>query len=488
MNFSNIVTHYLTRKVKNLTKFAGMSWLPIFLNALTENEFDAAKKMRLIGKEKQVFQYLLSFRKKELPSKQKIYAALDISETHYYKINSVLLSKLYVLFAPGNDIFSLLLFLRNKGLFNLFKHELLGQEKQLQKKPSGPENNSFYLKSFHLLIDLPYKYYDEKLTGIFGKRYLETLDKCTESDVLYVKYHKLFSDLNRGAAKKNPGKTLNTGLNDLLREEAKLSGKAHYLALYYLYRAIISYFTFYEVNTEKRLTYVKKAIALKDKIAYFFPIDIGKFLDLLYADSLMFGNKTEEAYKIYSRAFDSGIQNDMYGYYYHCEQYALIAIIMKQYEKAESFLNSVFETCIHDKIDIYATRGALTFAKLFLSSNNHKKAIHYIHLAKQINEKSFYLPFDLQLRVLENIYFYTKNDLEFARQLANRNLKFIQSRESGHLFESYVSFWKILNLFVSAREKSMSVDSETMEQYGKLQHNFKNLYCNLLEMLIPRGA
>ena len=461
-----------------------MSWLPIVLNSLTEEELFKLKALKLIGKERLVYNYVLSFRKKSIPEKTKICSHLEISETHYYKINSVLLSKIYIIFTDDNNPLSLFGFLKSKGLFTLVKHEILAKDKEIIKEKEENKNTAFYLNCFHLLIDLPYKFYDEKLTNQFGGKYLKTLANCTESDNLYITYHKLFSDFNRNAARKNAVKNQKIQLSDLLEEEKKLAASTHYLACYYLYRTIISYYTFYKSDSAKILEYVKKATQLKDKIAYLFPIDIGVFLELLYADSLMFASKTEEAYSIYHKAFSKGVPTEMYGYYYHCEQYGLVSIIMKQCEQAEQFLKEVFTSCIDDKTDIYATRGALTFAKLYLSCNDYKQAIHYINIAKQINEKSFYLPFDLQLRVLENIYFYLKNDFLFAKQLATRNIKFIKGQHNNQTFENYILLFKSIIAFTNQIEEGTAIEKTILKKQISLQNGFKNLYCNLVEKLM----
>src|SRR6185369_92712 len=105
-----------------------------------------------------------------------------------------------------------------------------------------------------------------------------------------------------------------------------------------------------------------------------------------------------------------------------------LALVNGEYEKAQHILDDNFANIIEYDKDIYATRGALAFAKLYLSTGDYKQALKYINTAKQINEKAFYVPFDMQIRMLENIYFFLKGDHDFALQLANRNLKFLSAQ------------------------------------------------------------
>ncbi|MBL7882487.1 MAG: hypothetical protein JNL69_00345, partial [Bacteroidia bacterium] len=243
-----------------------MSQLHSLIKTLNEAEIAALKSIRLIGKEKEVFDFVVKLKNSDFPELTEILSNLKITDTHYYKINSVLLRKAYQTIIPnqGNE---LLLYLKQKSLFNLLRHELLTQE----KKSTKALNDTFYLQGFHYLIDVPYKFYDKKLTETFGKKYLANKKNVNRSDELYVKYHLLFSEINRTAARKNPIKALGFTIKDLLKQEKELEKTSHHLAQYYLYRCICSYYTYYDKSNTKIIEYLKKAISLKEKIAYFFP-------------------------------------------------------------------------------------------------------------------------------------------------------------------------------------------------------------------------
>jgi hypothetical protein len=452
------------------------------LQTLTEKELAELDNLRLIGKEKLVFDYTKRFRDKELPDIPEVAEALKLTESHYYKINSILLRKAYTTLVPQQGT-ELLQFLKRKNLFNLLRHEILFQDKKLIAKLSATEQEKFFLICFHYLIDLPYKYYDKKLIGAFGRKYIDSRKDGSESDELYIKFHTLFADLNRLAAKKNPGKFLHVTPEELLKYEKELEGSKHYLATYYLYRSICSYYSYYDKQPEKVLEYIKKAMLLKDKIAFFFPIDISLFLHLLYADALFTNNNIEEAENIYNKAFEQGVDENIYGYYFHCEQYILVSIIRKKFNQARELLDKVFQPCINNRLDIYATRGSMCFVKFYLSTGDLKKALAYLNIAKVNNEKTFYLPFDVQLRVLENIYFFLKKDYDFSYQLANRNIKFLKSQEQTDIFENYLMLWKNIIGMLNAIMKKSPMNTELINDYNFLNKHYTNLYCGLLEKM-----
>ena len=94
------------------------------------------------------------------------------------------------------------------------------------------------------------------------------------------------------------------------------------------------------------------------------------------------------------------------------------------------------------------------------------------------------MPFDLQLRVLENIYFYLKNDFLFAKQLATRNIKFIKGQHNNQTFENYILLFKSIIAFTNQIEEGTAIEKTILKKQISLQNGFKNLYCNLVEKLM----
>ena len=76
--------------------------------------------LRLIGKEKSVFDYTRRHLSGEFPEMEKVLKELQITDAHYYKINSVLLRKCYQTLVPGQEP-ELLQYLKRKSLFQLLR-------------------------------------------------------------------------------------------------------------------------------------------------------------------------------------------------------------------------------------------------------------------------------------------------------------------------------------------------------------------------------
>ena len=149
-----------------------MSQLHLFLNTLKEPEKKSLGNMNLRGKEREAFEYTLRFLRKEFPESDKVIQDLGVTKTHMYKLNSVLLSKCYQCLFP-NDIFLLLAYLKQNGLYVLMRTEAKAAEKELLENLSPKEKEDFYLRLFHLFIDVPYKYFDKKIVLEYGDKYLK---------------------------------------------------------------------------------------------------------------------------------------------------------------------------------------------------------------------------------------------------------------------------------------------------------------------------
>lgn len=462
-----------------------MNWLHAFINSLNDSEIKKISEQNLIGKEKELAQYFISHKNREILKADEICEKFQISATHYYKICSVLLYKFYRTLTDTENPFNLFQFLIGKGLFAHFKSAVLQAEKKALKNPKADLAN-FYLKTFHLLLDVPFRFFDEKLRNRFAQNYLKYKPDVSINDKDYIEYHCIYNDINIAAARKNPSKHLKINIQQFLKNEDKLKSNNSYLALYYMYRTVCSYYSYFDKKPHEVIKYLQKAIELKDQIKYFFPINIDHFLNLLYADALFVNNQPDKALNIYAKILEKGIEKTMYGYYYHYEQYILLNIIHENYHDAERILEEQFQSCIKNKMDIYATRGAMSYAKLYLSKGEVKKATEYIRIGNAINEKTFYLPFDIQLRVLENMAVLLKGDYVFAKKLAQKNSKFITSQKEIQLMKDYLDLWKhiikLCNVAMHYESKSETLNNSAEE----LNKVFISLYANLPKIITKK--
>lgn len=456
------------------------------LNKLNDIEVEKLQNFRTKGKEKEVYNYLLKTRKKKLQSSVSIAKSIDISSNHYHKINSVLISKLFChLF--GNDKIQLLNWLKCHSLYSILKTELKNICKEFTFTTAKNNNSKFYLSCFHACLDLPFSEYDISLSNSLGNIYLKSLVSATEADEWYVKCHLLFADCNRASASRNPIKNFSFNLEYFNKELDYLKNKKFFLALFYLNRTFVSYYTYYVMDAKKALFYLEKAIEIQDEVSEFFLIDIKQFLQLNYADILLDSNKYQEAFQKYTSIFNSGVSSEMYGIYYHLEMYIISAICTKHYKIAEGLYLKYFESTLNPDDMLNFLRGILCKAKLTLALQDYKATLRSINIARNINDKTSYLPFDLQLRVIENVTFLLKKDYEFAKQLAYRNIKFIQGLPAKKRYEKTVSLYKSISNIVLAKNKNKKLSNNLINVIKSSEEWVVPIYGNIINDILAEN-
>src|SRR4051812_44946483 len=113
-----------------------MSYLLDFLRSFNQNELTAFKKLDLVGKEELVRdEYIRQLENKKL-DEAKLPAKLQLSPSHFDKINSVLLDKIiFQMF--GDDYRKILGDILARGLSGLMLHELRIIQRRILKEKNA---------------------------------------------------------------------------------------------------------------------------------------------------------------------------------------------------------------------------------------------------------------------------------------------------------------------------------------------------------------
>lgn len=447
-----------------------MSWLRKLIDVLDTEEKNTVLKISLRGKEKQMMHLYLNYSSSE-NYKEEILDKMGITETHFYKINSVLIEKILSEFDQKN-ILKRVHFLNQKEFYSLLKTEVLLFIKKNNKRFNDPQ---LALELFRKCIDLPFNEYDEKLVDKAGVFYLESLGKTLPEHREYIFYHTMLADCNRFASKKNSTKYFRYTEAELLEFEKKINKKYH-LAHYYLLRTILSYYTYYFYKPELQIKYIDKAIQLKPYIKHHFPIDLDVFFSLLKADVYYSNYKFSQSLKIYNEAFRKKISKETYGYFYHCEQYILNHLIAGNNARAAKLIVDLFEN--DNTGGINHLRYLLTKSKFYLNCKDFKEANSLILKAYELNQKSVFLPFEIQIKVLENMLFYLKKDFEFCKFLAIKNLNYFKTNKGFP--ENYLLLFKTIKLCCIQKIKKATISKNTMEIIEQLNEKLSGIFPHII--------
>ena len=459
-----------------------MSQLHTFLNVLQNSELVKIKRGRLIGKEKRVFDFLLSYRHKELPHLEQIVSELDVSGNHYYKICSVIIDKFYELLVPEKG-YELLYLLNRKGLYNLFTHELLMQEKALKSPNVKPEYiQKFYFNAFNLLQRVSAIDLNEDLILSYGNKYLHSIVVKREDDQYYVRCSFLATRLFLLKATKKDIEVSASILKELQKIEKLLQNSNHFSARFQLNRAMSVYYNHSVNEPEEVIKYINNNIDLMNSKPSAFkeeelPLAKCKIAEMEYNRSHF-----EVSYKMYSAIFEEYAEQLTNDFYHHAK-FVQLALILNKFDKAEELIGQHFLVFLESKQPGTGTMASLLYAKLYLFKDPLNGANKYIQSAKKLINKSFYLQYEFEVRILENIYLILSDDIKSAKSALKKNLKFMNSKGFTLKNSEMIFVFILLQEFLKPDYKVKGLNKRMQYRYDLLQMSYAAVYGKLLAIV-----
>lgn len=446
-----------------------MNYLFRYLCLLTEAERVIIEQLELTERERQVLDALLSMGASVTVSKTVLLQQLAMSSAHFDKICSVLLDRVYAAIVPegGN---ALLYDLNRRSLFGHFRHQMKKQEKHLYASgASAQEISSFYTACLAQMQRISRVDYDDKLFRETGAKYLASKPGRTPGDDVLVEAGLVNSLIQNTAAlgrQLRLGDEIEQRLNALAVRARELDEEPNVEALYQCFRAWVAFYTGIDSQPAMRLTYLQQIATLCER----YPDRISEEEKILtparIAEARYAASEFETAAHRYAEVFETHAEV-MHRDFYHTTKYAQVLIILGECARAEKLLDQRFGVFVQNKEANMATMGSLSYAKLYLRAGQFDRAKYFIDLGFELIAKNFYIQYEIELRILETVYFYLSGDQEFAETLSTKHLKYLQSR--GFTLRTsryYPWFFTLIPAFISEKAGLRKL---TAKQEAKLQ-------------------
>ncbi len=460
-----------------------MSQLQSFLNVLQPTEISKLKKIRLIGKEKRVFDFIYSFRYKELPEVEDICKEMEITSTHFYKICSVLMDKFYDELIPERG-YNLLFYLNRKDLYNHFTHEMLMQEKDMLKEgETKAVLEHFYSKCFELLQRVSAKNLDEDLIISYGEKYLAIKKDKKEHDEFYVRNSFLATKLYLLKATRKDVEASKEIHEELEKTEQELVKSKNIPAKFQLNKAMSVYYNHSSGEPQKVIQYLTNNLELIEaNSAVFSKEELAltkcKIAEMYYMDSEF--EKSFEEYSANFEAYSDILEND----FYHHAKFAQVALIISKYDFAKELIANRFNIFIDSKQAGSGTMGSLLFAKYYLLTGNYDEANKYIQNAKKLVSKSFYIQYEFETRILENIYFIFKHDFKQAKSLLKKNIKFMNSKGFNLKNSEMIYVFVLLEEILKPEFRDRNLNNRLLTKLDLLHNSYAAFYGKIVDMVM----
>lgn len=460
-----------------------MNLLFDFLKNLPDAELRIVKFMQLKGTTGKVFDAMVTQAGKGTFDREAIQKQTGVSDSHFDKITSELLSKCYKTLFP-NEGLDLLNFLSMRIAFN--KHyykELPRQLKRAEKLPGKAEKAVFYKGCIdHQHFNLPIMYKDIKVLTKLGENYIamvpaaerKTATLIVQCRILFNKIDNLFA---AATIKDTEGKFL---------EQLKKLGKPediegheplfeYYWVRLYYYLAIEDFATAIEVT--------KEAIGQLSKWPH--PQSALNILrlELKLSELYYFSNRFEDSFEKYRSVFAGPHADIIPERGYHTTKYVQICCITYHLKEAKAILDKM-QTFYGDKLEqSLPVRDVFSFIKYYLFADEYDKAFEFLQLGFQKNPKARYFQYEIELRNLQVALFYLTGKKAMALQMCERNIKYLRSHGYSVKESNYPYFYILTRAIFeqsTTGRRFKAIEEEKMERY--LRGSF-GVYGRLLQKM-----
>ncbi|MGE3801592.1 MAG: hypothetical protein AB7H80_11275, partial [Candidatus Kapaibacterium sp.] len=377
-----------------------------YLKSLKAEEEELLGEITLTEREREVLNLLLAVRFEDNPTKEDACIHLEMSSSMFDKTCSILLHKAYEAIVPEGGI-PLLSDLHRRSLASNFARELQRQEKEIGKRPKG-EKYEFYRKVFNLLHTRFSILYSPEL----AKRVATILKRLEpgKGTEYYTQACLLGIQIWRVAAGDANERAERELLNELEKLDRMIDPDTYPLARFRLnqgwaiFRAQINY------DVPHRAAVLKEALQLCQKYPEQIPRqeEIGARL-ILAEHEYFFGDNHQAAWQAYQNVFTQH-PDELARQSYHRMKYLQLCLITGDYETVEKNLEQ-FESVDLESPDVGKAKGAaLLWAKLSLYRNEFDEAVRYIDVAFELNQKRFFIQYEIECRLLQTAWFALKGD------------------------------------------------------------------------------
>lgn len=458
-----------------------MSYLFDLVKTFDDAERQQFRQLDLIGKEELLRDAYANadrqtkFNEAQLPSK------LNLSQSHFDKINSVLLSKtLKQLY--GTDYMKCFSALVKRGLTQLMYHQLKITERNISTQKKTKERIDFYQSGFEALCSVFHPHYDAEKAALYGKKYLRVLGKrATFADEVYVAMRVHQSTMVAQAVAGNEETYRATAQAVLNKWRAKIETTTSKQAWFHFHFTEAGFVKFYGSDAAPFLTAMEKC---KSLLAYLEKDQKQDYSFRVYCE-LSFGYIEAENYRAAEQNFETAFALPYINplrQSYQSGNYLYVCLINKNYRQAQfifkNYLNHFLEKGINRSVQFDVLVNALM---LHLHTKQFNEAFEHLQQMRTYKRNEITPMGQVLIRVCETLYFYCQHEYKIAAVTAKRNMRFLNRPENRNAqFEYHLQLLSCLYLFSKQKEKANLPSKEMLLQKAQLRGSMFNIFNQLI--------
>jgi tetratricopeptide (TPR) repeat protein len=348
-------------------------------------------------------------------------------------------------------------------------------EKQIKDQPSL---YSFYESCFELVVSHPVSEIDKREIAYYTTRILETVDiKKNPEKITEIKSKHFYAIVNQAGGSMETElpyvrKKLETKVNRLIQEAETLENDR---SVFHAFHAAGYFYTVTE-QFEKSLATYQQLLDLIKKHPSLFSVHEVIETKLKYAEILGYIDRFEESYQ----AFDSILTGTGYDTPHirlaYPARFLKVALTTGHYDTAKKILDSTFAVAMTKSMLSHRIMAYLQYISYYLHTGDLAAADKHISKAHTEIDKKKLLNYEIQLRVLETACLFLKGDLYGAKSMADKNLKFLRSKNFNFSTSDYPLFYLAVS---GIYHRLLSGKRFSLKQQQAYDHHFKSSWSHI---------
>ncbi len=460
--------------------FIRMSYLLDLVQSFDEKEMQQFRQLDLIGKEELLRDEYAGYAKQKNFNEATLASKLKLTQSHFDKINSVLLSKIIQrLF--GDDYRKILIALLVRGKTALLLHQLKIMQRKVLKEKIAGQDVQFYRAAFDSLSRMFHPNYNSKLTHEYGNKYLDALGK--QKTIEHEAYVALFAHYGDMIAQNVAGNELQyqKQARQLLETwKKKLAAVTNPSVHAYYHFVLGNYYKYYTNDVELFIKAQEDGVnALKTAPEETNNLLLGRLL-CESGYGYMEKNEFDRAQSYYEKAF--ALTNEQFAKSnFHAGNYFFVCLCNSQPQKAKDIFNTYLQPFLHESVNS-SVRFDMTNNKFILSLHLKDYETAYEYLSKMRSYKKNELTHygNILIRFSETLYYFLQHDYRLTASLAKKNLKFLHLPENmSPQFNYHRQYIDCIDKLIKRKQGKLRFPEKLDEQMASLQQGIFYMY-NLL--------
>ncbi len=458
-----------------------MSYLLDFVKSFDESELKQFRQLDLVGKEELLRDEYANHAQTKDFTEENLILKYQLTQSHFDKINSVLLDKTITKFY-GDDFNLVLSKLLAKGLSQLMWHELKILERGTLKQGNKTLHTKFYQAAFENLSRMYHPHYNSKLTHGYGKKFLQALgEKATIADKTFVALYIHLADMLEQSVAGNEEKYRATAFAVLEKWRKKLEKTKSSVAHFYYHYAFATYIKYYGSEIEAFILAHEKGLELlnicEKKLNERFRLRVLCELGFGYME----GNNFERAEYYYKQALELP-SNYAGGSSYHTTSYLYACLLNKNVKQAEMVFEKHLSPFLKQGLNRSMQFDVLVAAYVVhLHAQKLEKAFSYLETIRAYGRNELTRQGHIMIRVCETLYFYCLADYQLSETIASKNLRFLNRTENKtEQFDYHRKLFDCILKLSRQKQKGNSIPLELQQQIKSLKGGLYGIFNQLL--------